>query len=112
MEITVTPGTGRGKRKSRNVAISGAMTIYSAAAAKNTLLDALDVTAHIEIDLSEVVEMDTAGVQLLVLLKREAAAIGKRVSLAGHSIAVLEVFDCYRLSAYFGDPVLFSGGNR
>jgi len=111
MEITV-KDKGRGKRKSRKVAISGAMTVYGAAAAKDTLLDALDGASELQVDLSEVVEMDTAGTQLLVLLTREAAAAGKHVALSGHSPAVLEVFDCYRLAALFGDAVAVREGKR
>ena len=111
MEITI-KSRGRSKRKSRKVTIGGAMTIYGAATAKDTLLDALDGAADMEIDLSEVVEMDTAGAQLLVLLKREAASAGKRMVLSGHSSAVLEVFDCYRLAAFFGDAVVTRGGKR
>jgi anti-anti-sigma factor len=111
MEITI-ESRGRGKRKSRKVAISGAMTIYGAAQAKDTLLDALDGAADVEVDLSEVVEMDTAGAQLLALLKREAASAGKRMVLSGHSPAVLEVFDCYRLAAFFGDAVVTREGKR
>jgi anti-anti-sigma factor len=105
MDITIKAGKGRGKRKARKVAISGAMTIYGAAAVKDKLLDALDGASELEIDLSEVVEMDTAGAQLLVLLKREADSADKRVVLSGHSPAVLEVFDCYRLAAFFGAAV-------
>jgi anti-anti-sigma factor len=108
MEITVMPG----KHKARKVAISGAMTIYGAAAARDTLLDALDGAAELEVDLSGVAEMDTAGVQLLALLKREAASSGKRVALTGHSPAVREVLDCYRLAAYFGDAVAISEGKQ
>jgi anti-anti-sigma factor len=112
LEITVKPGKGRGKHKARKVAISGAMTIYGAAAAKETLLDALNGAAELEVDLSGVAEMDTAGVQLLALLKREAASGGKRVAMCGHSPAVLEVFDCYRLAAYIGDPAALCEGKR
>jgi anti-anti-sigma factor len=107
MEITVKPGKGRGKRK---VAIGGEMTIYAAAAAKDRLLEALDGADELEIDLSEVVEIDTAGVQLLVLLRREALLARKRVSLSGHSPAVLEVLDRYRLAAFFGDTAVTREG--
>jgi anti-anti-sigma factor len=111
MEITV-KNQGRGKRKSRNVAISGAMTIYGAAAAKDTLLDALDGAAGLQVDLSRVIEMDTAGIQLLVLLKREADSAGKRMELSGYSPALVEVFDCYRLAAFFEDVVDNREGKR
>jgi anti-anti-sigma regulatory factor len=110
MEITVMPGKGRGKRKSRKMAINGAMTIYSVAAAKYQLLDGLDGVAELEIDLSEVIEMDTAGAQLLVLLKQQSVSAGKRLVLSRHSAAVLEAFDCYQLAAFFGDPIVISKG--
>ena len=109
MEITVKPGKHGGEHK---VAIAGAMTIYDAAAAKDTLLDALKGATQIEVDLSGVDEMDTAGAQLLVLLKREAASTGKGVALCGHSPAVLEVFDCYRLAAHFGEAMLTGEGKQ
>jgi anti-anti-sigma regulatory factor len=47
------------------------MTIYQAQAQKEQLLAALAATEHLELDLSAVTEMDTAGLQLLLLLKRE-----------------------------------------
>jgi len=97
MEITIGPDEGC-EMDPRQVTIRGAMTIYDAAAAKDTLLEVLGGAVDLEIDLSEVDEMDTAGLQLLVLLKREAASTGKRVTFSGHSPAVLEVFDCYRIS--------------
>src|SRR5258706_2143088 len=112
MDITIKAGKGRGKRRARKVAISGAMTIYGAAADKETLLDAMDGDAEVEVDLSGIAEMDTAGAQLLVLLKREATSAGKRVVLSGHSPAVLEVFDCYRLAAFFDDAVVIREGKR
>jgi anti-anti-sigma factor len=112
MEITVEPGKRRGKHKARKAAISGAMTIYGAAAAKDTLLDALDGAAELEVDLSGVAEMDTAGVQLLALLTREAASSGKRLVLRGHSPAVMEVLDCYRLAAHLGDATATIEGKR
>ena len=73
------------------------MTIYEAATHKVALLKRLKRARRIEIDLSGVTEMDTAGVQLLVMVKREATTAGKEVVLSAHSRAVLEVFDCYRM---------------
>lgn len=84
----------------------GEMTIYRAAELKPALLDALGQSEEIEIDLAGVGEMDTSGVQLLMLLKREAAAAGKTLRLAGHSPAVLEVFELLGLGNWFGDPQL------
>jgi len=85
---------------------SGEMTIYSAAELKPALLHALGQSDEIEIDLGDISEIDTSGVQLLMLMKREAAVAGKALKLAGHSPAVLEVFELLGLGNWFGDPQL------
>jgi len=82
--------------------VDGSMTIYEAAADKSTLLEALARAKETDIDLSSVREMDTAGLQLLVLAKREALKHGKVVRLTGHSPASLDVIERYGLAAYFG----------
>lgn len=84
----------------------GEMTIYSAAELKPALLQALGESEEIEIDLADISEIDTSGVQLLMLMKREAAAAGKVLKLAAHSPAVLEVFELLGLGNWFGDPQL------
>lgn len=86
--------------------LAGEMTIYNAAELKPTLLHALEQSEEIEIDLAGISEMDTSGVQLLMLMKREAAVAGKALKLAGHSPAVLEVFELLGLGNWFGDPQL------
>ena len=108
MGVSIVARKGRGKQKHCSVVIDGAMTIYDAVANKNALLEALSATAELEIDLARVTEMDTAGVQLLVLVKREAQKAGKALRLAAHSQASLDVLDRYNLGGYFGDPVVIS----
>ena len=92
----------------RKAVVQGSMTIYEAAADKPALLGALGEATEMEIDLSSVVEMDTAGLQLLILVKRESLRAGKPVRLTGHSEASLDVLDRYNLAGYFGDPVVIS----
>lgn len=82
----------------------GEMTIYQIADLKPALLDALAQSDEIELDLAAVSELDTSGVQLLMLMKREAVAAGKALKLSGHSPAVLEVFELLGLGGWFGDP--------
>lgn len=89
---------------------AGEMTIYSAAELKPALLGTLGQSDEIEIDLSSVSELDTSGVQLLMLLKREAVAAGKGVTLSGHSPAVLDVFELLGLGGWFGDPQVLPAG--
>jgi anti-anti-sigma regulatory factor len=92
--------------------VQGNMTIYEAAADKAALLDALAGATDIEIDISSVAEMDTAGLQLLILVKRESLVAGKSMSLTGHSESALDVLDRYNMASYFGDPVLISQRRR
>jgi anti-sigma B factor antagonist len=100
------------KRAQQRIAMQGAMTIYEAAEDKRRLLAALARGAELEIDLSGVSEMDTAGIQLLLLAKREAAKQAKLVRLTAHSAASLEAIDLYDLGGYFGDPVVISSRKR
>jgi anti-sigma B factor antagonist len=89
--------------------IEGDMTINTAAALKKALMKHLAKPCEREIDLSEVSEMDTAGMQLLMLAKREAIRQNTPLRLIDHSRAVLGVIDTYNLAAYFGDPIWISG---
>jgi len=95
------------ERRCRVIA-DGSMTIYEAAADKIVLLEALAKASETEIDLSCVSEMDTAGLQLLILTKRESLKVGKVMRVIAHSAASLDVLDRYNLGAYFGDPVVMS----
>lgn len=91
---------------SHRIAIADDMTIYNAVAQKQQLIDALVAHVELEIDLSAVAEVDTAGIQLLILLKREARRLDKRINIVAHSQAVREVVDFFNLAAEFGDPML------
>jgi anti-sigma B factor antagonist len=89
---------------------AGEMTIYDAAELKPALVEALGQSDEIEVDLSGVSELDTSGVQLLMLMKREAVVAGKKLTLSGHSPAVLEVFELLGLGSWFGDPQVLPAG--
>lgn len=86
--------------------IDGEMSIYSAAEHKSQLLDHLTDCAEVELDLSGVEEMDSAGLQILLALKREADRLGRGLRLTNHSQAVFEVLELLNMQAYFGDPVV------
>jgi len=86
--------------------LEGELTIYAAAAVKAALLDALAGAAEIEIDLAGVSSIDTAGVQLLIAAKRDAADAGTPLGLVGHSAAALELIELYELAGWFGDPLV------
>ena len=88
------------------IAISEDMTIYNAATQKPMLLEALADCQELDLDLSQVSEMDTAGFQVLLLAKREALKANKTVRLTAHSKAVTELLDLYNMGSYFGDPMV------
>jgi anti-sigma B factor antagonist len=84
--------------------VEGPMTIYEASENKNELLEALADGGGLEIDLSNVDEIDTAGLQLLVLTQREGRKAGKPVRFVAQSAALFEVLDRYGLGSRFDDP--------
>ncbi len=86
--------------------IENELTIYSAADTKQVLARHLLESQALEIDLSRVGEIDTAGCQLLLVLEQEAATQGKTLHFTGHSRAVLDLLDTYNLAAFFGDPLV------
>lgn len=94
------------------LAIVEDMTIYNAAIHKQQLLAALAASDDLDIDLSGVAEIDTAGFQLLVLIKREARRLGKNARIVAHSQAVREVVDFFNMAAEFGDPMLIPARER
>ena len=98
----------RKKPQAPALTIAGEFNIFTAAAMKKRLLDTLAKgnAAEIEIDLSDVTEIDTAGLQLMIMTKREAAHRNIGVRFSGHSGPVLELIDLCDLTRFFGDPVL------
>lgn len=88
------------------LAITDDLTIYNALAQKQVLLDALAANSELELNLAQVAEMDTAGLQLLILLKKEAQRAGKQVRIVAHSQAVSSVIAFCNIAAEFGDPLV------
>ncbi|HJV82004.1 STAS domain-containing protein [Noviherbaspirillum sp.] len=84
------------------------MTIYRANELKQSLLAAIREAPVLEIDLSAVTEIDTAGVQLLMLARKAAQANGHALRMVAHSAAVVEAFELLNLAAYFGDPIVIA----
>ncbi len=95
----------------RRLFIEGEMTVASAAALRDEILAALPSGAgeEVEADLSGVSEIDTAGLQIMLQLKRKC---GARLRLVNHSPAVLQILDLSNLGAQFGDPVVIRSDER
>lgn len=86
--------------------LDGELTIYRAQELKQALLEPLASNTVLEIDLSGVSEIDTAGMQLLILAKVQARARKSELNLVAHSPAVLDALEVLNLAGYFGDQVL------
>lgn len=103
MTVFATQTTTEGAQQ---LILDGPLTIYNAAEIKAQLLSALALGEVLEIDLSHVDEMDTAGFQLLVMAKQESLRHNRTLRIVAHSPAAREVIDFYNVGAFFGDPVV------
>lgn len=92
----------------QRLVLEGDLTIYHAQEHKRRLLDALDQAKVVELDLARVSEIDSAGLQVLLLTKRESLAAGKDLRILAHSPAVQELLDFLNVASYFGDPLVIS----
>lgn len=90
----------------------GELDIYAAGELRTALLDLLRAHPALELDLSEVEALDTAGLQVLMSAKAMAASLGHELALSRHSRPVLDVLELCRLQAYFGDPVVETTSRR
>jgi anti-anti-sigma factor len=85
-----------------SVQVEQEMNIYNAITLKDPLLEPLANSRELVLDLSCVAEMDTSGVQLLLLLHREAIRRQVALHISGMSIAVREALSLYGLLSWFG----------
>jgi anti-sigma B factor antagonist len=91
-----------------SISILNEINIYNATKLK-TLLDNLIYDKRcMEINLSEVSEIDSSGIQLLMFIKQERSKKNLHLSLVQHSNAVLDAFEFLGLVSYFNDPVLLT----
>ena len=78
------------------VRIEGELTIYTVAELAAALLPQTGATPRLELDLSQVTEMDGAGLQLLAVVQREAGVAGTALSVTGQSQAVMHALQLCR----------------
>lgn len=90
------------------ISVQDEMSIYSVLEQKNTIYSYIKRDCELQIDLSEVSEIDSAGIQLLMYLKNEANRKKNELSFLNHSQAVVDVVETFNLSSFFNDPVIIS----
>ncbi|GAA3392229.1 STAS domain-containing protein [Cryptosporangium minutisporangium] len=74
------------------------LTIVTAAETVERLKPYLATGTNLELDLSAVTDIDTAGLQILLVAKREAERLGATVTLAGTSPIVRNLLEFTRLT--------------
>jgi len=87
------------------------LTIYHAAEQMPTLLGLVREGGGLEIDLRGVQSIDASGLQLLILVKREAAGHQTALRFVGHSEPVRDAIELCNLAATLGDPLLMAPGS-
>lgn len=90
------------------MSIEGEMTIFRMEELKEIILPVIADNEEIEIDLSDVTEIDGAGVQLMISIKLEAWKHEKALRFTGHSALVIAAVDICGLSTFFGDSIVIS----
>jgi anti-sigma B factor antagonist len=103
---TSPPAQGQVHHKKGRLRITGEMTVYSAASLKQELFAALGRHRRATLmDLSEVREFDTAGLQLLLAARSHAASLGRKLAVVDPSGVVSEVLDLCHLNPSTADSV-------
>lgn len=77
--------------------IDGDLNIYNVAESHESLLEFVDNFKAFEIDMSSVNEIDTAGIQLLLQLKRKADQEERSMQLSACNEQVCDLLDLYQL---------------
>lgn len=91
--------------------IDGELIVDVAAELFRDLETALAGGAALDLDLSGVTEIDTAGLQLLLMTKAEARSRGVALSLVGCSTPVLQVLDLFNAGPAVGAPPTATPGH-
>jgi len=89
-----------------HIAVEGEMTIFVAQELKLELQAPLSNASEIEMDLSQVTEIDAAGLQLMLAAKIESIARGIKLRFINHSATVQELLELSDLVGFFGDPIV------
>lgn len=84
------------------VAIEGELTIFTIRERTTQLAQALATHGALEVDLAELTDFDTAGLQLLLLLQIEASAAGRKLRFLNPGPEVQQCLATLRLLEQFG----------
>ena len=91
----------RVENKTTIVDVVGEIDLSSSPALRKTLMDVLNTTEHLAINLSAVRYVDSSGIASLVEVLQTARKANKRVVLFGVTSAVMQVLQLTRLTGVF-----------
>ena len=84
------------------------LTIYTAAETMEAIRPELKKNLPVQLNLSEVTEIDAAGLQILLAIKLHADSNAQDFKINGRSEPVTELLELGDLAGYFGEPVVLS----
>lgn len=102
-QLTVKTRVDR-KTGTRKVVLSGELTIYDAAALRDRVMALLKGAKQLQLDAEAISEVDLAGIQVLVALRRKGDAQGIPVEIMRSSPALTQALQLLALSSNFGLP--------
>lgn len=88
----------------RKVALSGELTIYDAAALRDRVMALLEGVKQLQLDAEAISEIDLAGIQVLIALRRKGDVEGIPVELTRSSPALTQALQLLALSSNLGLP--------
>lgn len=91
------------KEHSCRAYIDGELTIYTATELKDDFTRLIADQREMELSLANVSEIDSSGIQWLMLAKRERSRKKLSFRLIDHSSEVLQIFEHLALAPYFDD---------
>lgn len=77
------------------ISFDGEMSIYNVRQIKDSLVESIRKNSGIELDLSKVNKIDTAGYQIIMAAKKEAAGKGKSIRVINPASEVKNIFKLY-----------------
>jgi anti-anti-sigma factor len=97
----------------RRIAINGEFTIFNALPIREQLLAALAETQDVEVDLSQVSEIDSTGLQLIIAAFKEATAKQKTIRFVNHGAAVADLLKLIDPASFLdAETPAQQGGNQ
>lgn len=88
-------------KKGHRIVIKGEMSIYSAKSIYQELEGLLNFEDKLLLDLNHVTELDSAGIQLMLLLQRESEKHNASIEIEKKSVVVNDLFKLFNIEKKF-----------